>query len=126
MLQFWRTLADNVVFLMFLLPLVGACLVLASSRLGLQTIRRTALTNVLLTFTLSVLMVGHYDAQKQSDSGRPQLFQMITVVRWLGEQKPVEIRKSGPDGDTRMVVEQDANTPDVLIAFSVPGRRCMG
>ena len=121
MLQFWRTLADNVVFLMFLLPLVGACLVLASSRLGLQTIRRTALTNVLLTFTLSVLMVGHYDAQKQSDSGRPQLFQMITVVRWLGEQKPVEIRKSGPDGDTRMVVEQDANTPDVLIALGVDG-----
>ena len=45
---------------MVLVPLGGAVAVLASARLGLQTVRSMALVNVLLTLALAVLLVRNY------------------------------------------------------------------
>ncbi|MCH7752099.1 MAG: hypothetical protein IH898_08095, partial [Planctomycetes bacterium] len=99
MLRFWQTLAENVVFLMFVMPLVGAGLVVATSRLGLDVIRRTALTNVLLTFSLSILMAANYQPHRQDDSGKLQTIQMVTAVRWPGAGRQVKVEtniKNGP------------------------------
>ena len=86
MLSVWETVSENVVFLMFLLPLAGAAVVSASARFGAGTIRRTAMTNALLTFFLSILMVAKYDPQLRDDSATPQTVQMVTSVDWVGKE----------------------------------------
>ena len=112
--QFWATLVDNVVFLMVMLPLVGACLVVAVSGFGIESIRRTALTNVLLTLALAVLMVVHYDPQKQSSSGQRELFQMVSAnLFWLGTK--TEERTDGSRS------EQGVGGPRVRLAVGVDG-----
>lgn len=66
------------------LPLLGAVLVLLVGRSGVQQVRRMALTNVLLTLVLAVLMVTAYEPQLQYKDGSPRLTQMNTTLFWLG------------------------------------------
>lgn len=74
-----------VLFVMVALPAVGAVLVLLSARQGIEQVRRLALTNVLLTFALSVVMVAGYDPELvDQQTGRPQLIQMKTNLPWVG------------------------------------------
>jgi NADH-quinone oxidoreductase subunit M len=54
---------EQIPFLMVAMPLAGALLVLVTARLGIEHVRRTALANVLITFTLSVLLVIGFDPQ---------------------------------------------------------------
>jgi NADH-quinone oxidoreductase subunit M len=60
-LQLWNTLLDNIVFMLVMLPVVGAGLVFASSRLGKAAARQTALANSVTTGLLSILMVMHFE-----------------------------------------------------------------
>jgi NADH-quinone oxidoreductase subunit M len=72
-------------FLMVALPCAGALLVLAVARKGIAQVRRVAITNVLLTFALSLVVVASYDPDAiDPTTGRPQLTQMQTRIAWLG------------------------------------------
>lgn len=84
----------QVLFLMVALPMVGAGLVLLVGRTGIDNVRRMALTNVLLTFGLTLVMVGSYNPQLVDSAGNPQLIQMQTDTSWL--RAPGEI-STGPD-----------------------------
>ncbi|MBS0262204.1 MAG: NADH-quinone oxidoreductase subunit M [Planctomycetes bacterium] len=86
-------------FLMVALPGVGALLVLAVSRFGLAQVRRVAITNVLITFALSLVVVASYDPSAvDRTSGRPQLTQMETHIAWLGSvDKDGHFSGPGPD-----------------------------
>jgi NADH-quinone oxidoreductase subunit M len=86
-----NTLRDNVALMMTVLPFVGAGLVALSARLGIESIRRTALTNVLLTASLAVLMVASYDpaaryhnTKSKTADGPPRTIQMISRVSLWG------------------------------------------
>ncbi|MEX0701812.1 MAG: NADH-quinone oxidoreductase subunit M [Planctomycetales bacterium] len=100
MLAFLTTLLDNVVFLMALLPLVGAALALASARMGHEAVRRAAFVNVLLSCGLAIAMVAHFRTVA-ADAARPQ---MVTSLRWLAA-----------------VVEDRVTGPDVRLTFGVDG-----
>lgn len=90
--QLLNTLRDHVVLMMTVLPFVGALLVTLSARLDVESIRRTALTNVLLTASLAVLMVANYDPAARHinpatkvANGSPQTTQMISRISfWNG------------------------------------------
>jgi NADH-quinone oxidoreductase subunit M len=70
-------------FLMVALPALGAVLVLLFARQGLAQIRRLVLTNVLITFALSIVVVASYDPDLKDGSGNPQLIQMRTTLPWV-------------------------------------------
>lgn len=90
----------QVVFLLTALPVLGAILVLATARYGLA--RQMALTNVLVTFALSVVLVCQYDPQRAGDAQRPlddPTLQMVTDIPWLAAAQagPGSVSGSGPD-----------------------------
>ena len=72
-------------FLMVALPAFGAVVVLLSAGQGIVQVRRFALTNVLLTFVLSLFVVANYDPDLRDESGQPQLIQMRTNLAWVGK-----------------------------------------
>src|SRR5262245_2066163 len=76
-------LPQMALFLMVALPALGAVLVLRFARQGLAQIRRLVLTNVLITFALSIVVVASYDPNLVNESGQPQLIQMRTVLPWV-------------------------------------------
>ena len=126
--QFWKTLLDNVVLLLILLPLVGASLVVLSLRFGVENVRRTALTNVLLSFALSLLMVGHYDpAQKHPQTGVPRLIQMVSVFGWLGGENHTDTARIANDvvdvsrSGNRSAGGWLGGRPDIQFAVGVDG-----
>jgi NADH-quinone oxidoreductase subunit M len=84
-------------FLMVALPALGAVLVLLFARQGIAQVRRLALTNVLITFTLSIVVVGSYDPHLTDQSGRPQLTQMRTTLPWVETVDPQGDHLAGPD-----------------------------
>jgi NADH-quinone oxidoreductase subunit M len=84
-------------FLMVVLPAVGAVLVLLFARQGIAQVRRLVLTNVLITCALAVVVVSSYDPHHVDPSGHPQLIQMRTSLPWVetvGEQGE---HTGGPD-----------------------------
>jgi NADH-quinone oxidoreductase subunit M len=87
--------AQMALFLMVALPVVGAILVLLSARQGIEQVRRLALTNVLLTFGLSLIVVAEYDPQLREPSGQPAI-QMRTSLPWV-ETTGANGQRIGPD-----------------------------
>lgn len=84
--------------LMIALPLLGAILVMASSRQGIERIRSIAITNVLITFVLSLVVMASYDPQAVDEAGEPQLIQMRTNVPWVGTvDENGKFQGPGPD-----------------------------
>jgi hypothetical protein len=79
--EFWERLVGHLAFLLSTLPLFGAAMVAASAGLGRDVVRRTALTNVLLTCALSVLMVASYDPERRTEAGaRETIFPGLTAA----------------------------------------------
>jgi NADH-quinone oxidoreductase subunit M len=75
---------QTALFLTVALPAVGALLVLAAARQGIAQVRRIAITNVLMTFVLSLIVVAHYDPAAVDKEQRPELIQMRTNIPWVG------------------------------------------
>jgi NADH:ubiquinone oxidoreductase subunit 4 (subunit M) len=71
-------------FLMVALPAFGAVVVLISASQGVEQVHRFALTNVLLTFMLSLVVVASYNPDLKDESGQQQLLQMRTNLAWVG------------------------------------------
>ena len=84
-------------FLMVALPALGAVLVLLFARQGIAQVRRLALTNVLITFALSIVVVASYDPNLVDQSGHPQLIQMRTTLPWVETVDPQGGHVAGPD-----------------------------
>jgi NADH-quinone oxidoreductase subunit M len=85
-------------FLMVALPAVGAVVVLLFAGQGIEQVRRVALTNVLVTFALSLVVVTDYKPDLKDESGRPQLIQMRTNLAWVGNvDKEGNYVGPGPD-----------------------------
>lgn len=88
---------------MVILPLLGAVGVVAASQFGVgpKFIRQLVLTNVLITFLLSLAMVAGYDPAKTATSGEPQLLQFKSEILWLGapanDSDPTAPKIVGPD-----------------------------
>ena len=101
-----------IVPLMVLLPLVGAGLVLLAERLGTD-VRIVALTNVLVTFALSVFVVAGYDADRLTELGEPQLLQMTSGADWLGTR----VTETDPAGVSRVRVQG----PNIRFSFGIDG-----
>jgi NADH-quinone oxidoreductase subunit M len=76
--------SQHALFLTVLLPAVGALLVLVFARWGIELVRQIAVTNVLLTFAMSVVVICDYDPNLVDASGRPQLIQMQSSLPWVG------------------------------------------
>jgi len=81
--EYWRLVLDNVVLLIALFPLLGACVVAALARAGDKTVRRVAIASALATLGLSLLMVANYDPHRTTPTGEPVLYQMTTSIGWL-------------------------------------------
>src|SRR5258707_10680040 len=75
--------SQSALFLTVTLPAAGALLVLVFARWGIELTRQIALTNVLLTFAMSVVVICDYDPNQVDASGHPQLIQMQTNFRWV-------------------------------------------
>src|SRR5262249_8955446 len=90
-------LPQMALFLMVALPALGAVLVLLFARQGLAQIRRLVLTNVLITFALSIVVVVSYDPHLVNESGKPQLIQMGTVLPWVETTNSQGQHVVGPD-----------------------------
>ncbi len=71
-------------FLMVAFPAVGAVLVLLFARYGIAQVRRFVLTNVLITFALSIVVVADYNPNLVDKEGRAQLIQMRMSLPWVG------------------------------------------
>lgn len=121
MLPVWTTLLENLVFLMFVSPLVGAGLIVASAGWGRETVRRSALTNAVLTFLLGVLMVVHYDPNAKTESGGPRTYQMVTALRWLAEERLVPSQQAPSSLAAPADFDVEVIGPNVQLAFGVDG-----
>src|SRR5579863_5641827 len=91
-----QAFASTALFLMVALPAVGALLVLVFARQGIEQVRRLALTNVLATFALSLIVVAAYDPHLVDASGAPQLTQMRSSLPWI-ETTSRTGERVGPD-----------------------------
>ena len=77
-------LSQYALFLTVVLPAVGALLVLVSARQGISQVRRIALTNVLITFLISLVVVADYKPGKVGELQPSELIQMRTSIPWVG------------------------------------------
>jgi len=98
-LRFLDTIAEHGPFLLFVLPVIGCGLVWASAPLGSEVVRRTALTNVVLSLLLSGWMLVCFQPESQgmqSVGVRGFQFQMTG-------QAAVELELDGipPPGDDK-------------------------
>lgn len=87
----WTGLANNAVCMLILLPMFGAVLVQAARPFGCETVRRTALTNVLLSMFLLIVVVANFEvatpiADPTNVSAAPlqPRAQLQTDLRWMG------------------------------------------
>jgi NADH-quinone oxidoreductase subunit M len=98
--------SSQIPFLLVVLPLVGAILVIATARHGLEHIRRLVLTNVIVTLALAIVMVACYDPDRVDAEGNPQLLQMVTSLPWAGSVDSTG-RPAGRAPDIRFTLAVD-------------------
>ena len=108
---------------MVAVPIIGACLVLLVANLGIVQVRRMALTNVLLTLVLAVVMVKTYDPQLTVD-GKPRLLQMTSSIPWLSTQ--VDVKHAAAETAAALNAhtldsEQAAVGPNIRMTLGVDG-----
>ncbi|MDA1017160.1 MAG: NADH-quinone oxidoreductase subunit M [Planctomycetota bacterium] len=106
--QILASFVKNLPLVAVLLPLIGAWLVVGVASFGIDAIRRTALTNSLLTFAVTALVLAAFQIEP-SDSERRGDWQMVSSRWWLAV--PVET------GDAT----QQFSGPLVRMAFGVDG-----
>lgn len=134
--EYFARLLGNSVFLMCTLPLLGAVTALASGRFGLDAVRKTALTNALVTLGLAVCVVVFFqpEAGPEADAAEspkaenetqatkgPPPYQMVTVIRWLAGERFVRYRYRNKQGEVTDVVRRETTGPDVRLAVGVDG-----
>lgn len=107
----WQSLAQHVLMLMFIMPLVGACIVLFSRNRDTNAIRQVATTNILMTFLLSIVMLGNFNYEKRDTQNTATTYQMVSAVAW-----------TNPNVITQADAENSSNLPwlpDIRISLGV-------
>jgi NADH-quinone oxidoreductase subunit M len=99
---------SQIPFVMVALPMAGALFILLTPRAGIDHVRRMALTNVLATFALSLVMIAAYNPERLDRDGNPDLIQMVTVMPWTSSLP------AGPGTDPPV-------GPDIQLALGVDG-----
>jgi NADH:ubiquinone oxidoreductase subunit 4 (subunit M) len=89
--RFWQSLADNVVLLMVVMPLVGAGLVRLMKSSGPEPVYFTGLVNVWLTAGLAVIMVARFEPGQPDKSEFST--KMTSSLSWLAEweRQPIAV-----------------------------------
>ncbi len=85
--RLWIGLVNNSVCMLVVLPMIGAVLVQAMRPFGWETVRRTALTNVVLSLFLLIVMVANFDVGNRTNQSAMQQqphAQLRTNLRWTG------------------------------------------
>ncbi len=145
MTGYLQTLASHVVFILVILPLVGAVLVGASRDFGREAIRRTALTNCLLSIALGIVMLVHFqvgsppapasavasNTETEETAGDHEdaspgvatsgSLQMLSSIRWMGREQLVRRIRTSSDGTRESSIHREVAGPDVRIAVGVDG-----
>lgn len=95
--RFWSSLADNVVLLVVVMPLVGAGLVRLMKPSGPEPVYFTGLVNVWLTAGLAVVMLARFEPGKPDASKFST--RMTSSLSWMADwQKPVSNVSRESDG----------------------------
>ncbi|GAB4145234.1 MAG: NADH-quinone oxidoreductase subunit M [Planctomycetaceae bacterium] len=110
------TLAEHSVFLLLVLPIVGAILVILTAGLGLDVIRRTVLTNVLLSMCLSILMVAHYAVPDSSADKPPRVLQMASELHVIPDSRSADIPSNSKPTDSQPTTDWN-----IRVAVGVDG-----
>jgi NADH:ubiquinone oxidoreductase subunit 4 (subunit M) len=119
--RFWISLADNVVLLVVVMPLVGAGLVRLMKPSGPEPVYFTGLVNVWLTAGMALIMVARFEP------GQPDATEFSTRMRsslsWLAEWEQQPITNAVEQQGT---VEESASSgpwrpvgPDVRLSVGV-------
>jgi len=114
---------ERIVFLIVLLPVVGAGLVLLFARANPESGRRVAITNSLLSVALVSVMLANFSPHPVSKGGSSPQFQMVTSLRWISTSASLQHREGGlPQLKGEHTSEiQFAPSPRIRIAFGVDG-----
>ena len=118
--RFVDALLRNIVFLICILPLVGAALTMLSSRFGTAHVRSTAITNASLTLLLSLVMAANYNPTAEDDNGRSSDIQMTSAFHWVGPFDSMTPETDGPNRDVARGVGR-LNRIDIRFAVGVDG-----
>lgn len=110
--RFWLSLADNVVLLMVVMPLVGAGLVRLMKASGPEPVYFTALTNVWLTAGLTLIMIAGFEPRRSDESGFPT--RMTSSLSWLAEWERQPVDDAG-------MMESEAGTPPATSEWRTVG-----
>lgn len=118
--EYWSLVADNIVLLLLLVPLLGVVVVACLSSIAQGAVHQVAVANTLMTFALSAAMMANYEPTRTDSSGDPVLYQMTTDVAW--SVRPVEspgMHKT--ETATRPAGGSDRRVPDIRFAVGVDG-----
>ncbi len=119
--RFWISLADNVVLLVVMMPLVGAGLVRLMKPSGAEPVYFTGLVNVWLTAVLAVIMVARFEP------GQPDAAEfstrMTSSLSWLADWEqppsvPMPTEQGHSDVESSSVPWRPAG-PDVRLSVGV-------
>ncbi|MDA1163630.1 MAG: proton-conducting transporter membrane subunit [Planctomycetota bacterium] len=119
--QFWQSLADNIVLLLVVMPLVGAGLVRLMKSSGPEPVYFTGLVNFWLTAGLAVIMVVRFEPGQPDKSEYST--KMTSSLSWLAEWERQPI--AGAVGSGTAVQPQTAPSewrpvgPDVRLSVGV-------
>lgn len=119
--RFWLSLADNVVLLMVVMPLVGAGLVRLMKASGPEPVYFTGLVNVWLTAGLALIMISGFEPRRPDESGFPT--RMTSSLSWFAEweRQPVHdaARTESESGTPPATSEWRTVGPDVRLSVGV-------
>ena len=114
---FFNTLADNVVVLIVLMPLVGSLLVRILAKTGREAAYYTAIMNAWLTMSLAVVMVCHFDTQHEESN-----YQMVSSINWSIQRERVPVSSfKNKDGVEKQLMKTKFTGPDIRLAVGVDG-----
>jgi NADH-quinone oxidoreductase subunit M len=111
-------MANNVVLLILLLPIVGAVLVRLLAKAGNEAAYFTAIMNAWLTMSLAVVMLMHYD----TDPNRESQYRMVSSLGWTVQREKVPVSTvTDENGVQKQLMKTEFTGPDVRIAVGVDG-----
>ena len=97
--RFWDSLAENVVLLVVVMPLVGAGLVRLMKPSGAEPVYFTGLVNVWLTAVLAVIMVARFEPGQPD--GSEFSTRMTSSLSWLADwQQPPVVGMATPQSSS--------------------------
>lgn len=113
---FFETMANHVVLLILLLPIVGAGLVRLLAKAGREAAYFTAIMNAWITISLAGVMVMHFDTNPDRESP----YQMVSSLGWTIQRERVPVSTVKDESSVEREFRQTRfSGPDVRLAVGV-------